>query len=261
MTARIKHVAISSSNYETMSEFYQALFKMKHDRSMVVTDGYVGMNVNRRGRGRQAGIDHFGIEVDDVDAVMARSKEKYPQINFLKRPSNRPFAGIGTHDPAGNIFDLSQSGMENRKGFYADGAEDWHPRHIDHFELRAVNPAQLADFYRDVYELQTSEGPDGKFTITDGRVSLVVAQWDIRDYADTGIERPAIEHIGFVVESMEAFKRDLDDLMESRPEWFPSSPKDGTEGARRMEMLATCARGELQLCDPDGVLLDVAEAR
>ena len=119
----------------------------------------------------------------------------------------------------------------------------------------------LADFYRDVYDLETSQGADGKFTITDGRMSLVVAQWDIRDYADTGIERPAIEHLGFVVESMEAFKRDLDDLMESRPEWFPTSAKDSTEGARRMEMLAACTRGELQLSDPDGVLLDVAEAR
>jgi hypothetical protein len=124
-----------------------------------------------------------------------------------------------------------------------------------------VNPSQLAEFYHEVYGLEASKGADGKFSLSDGMVTLVVAQWDIRDYADTGIERPAIEHLGFVVESMNQFRRDLDDLMESRPEWFPTSAKDSTEGARRMEMLATCARGELQLCDPDGVLLDVAEAR
>src|SRR5204862_3244597 len=97
MTANIKHVAISSGNHELLCDFYASLFGMKHDRGMVVTDGYVGMNVNRRGRGRQAGIDHFGLEVDDVEAIIARSKAKYPQINFLKRPDNRPFAGLGTH--------------------------------------------------------------------------------------------------------------------------------------------------------------------
>jgi len=261
MTAQIKHVAISSGNHELLCDFYTSLFGMSHDRGMVVTDGYVGMNVNRRGRGRQAGIDHFGLEVDDVDAIIARSKAKYPAINFLKRPDNRPFAGLGTHDPAGNIFDLSQAGMENRRGFYAEAIDDRHPRHIDHFELRAMHPEQLAEFYHDIYGLEASQGEDGKFSLTDGRVTLVLAQWNIMDYTGTGIERPAIEHLDFAVESMTAFKQDLDQLMETRPEMFPTTPKTNTEGQRRYEILAGCARGELQLSDPDGVLIDVAEVR
>src|SRR5687767_9269826 len=124
MAAQIKHLAISSANHELLRDFYRSVFGMTHeDRSMVVTDGYVGMNVNPRGKGRQAGIDHFGIEVEDVDAIMARCREAFPKINFLKRPSNRPFAGIGTHDPAGNVFDLSQAGMENRRGIYAEAID------------------------------------------------------------------------------------------------------------------------------------------
>ncbi|MGH7834112.1 MAG: hypothetical protein ACREQK_10745 [Candidatus Binatia bacterium] len=57
--------------------------------------------------------------------VFSRLRTKYPSIRVLKRLSNRPFAGISTHDPAGNVFDLSQSGMENRADIYLD--EDWNP--------------------------------------------------------------------------------------------------------------------------------------
>ncbi|HZT06234.1 MAG TPA: VOC family protein [Chloroflexota bacterium] len=260
MAARIRHVAISSGNSGLLLEFYQSLFGMAPDRTQVVTDGYIGMNVNRRGGGRQAGIDHFGVEVDDVEAVMARSRAAFPAVHFLKRPANRPFASIGTHDPAGNVFDLSQAGMENRRGFYADGGDTWRPRHISHFELRAMDPALLAEFYGRVYDFQVSQDADGKFAVSDGRVTLVIAPWDIRDYAGTGIERPAIEHLGFAVESVEAFERDRDQLMEARPDLFPNSAKAETEGARRMEILARCNRGALQLCDPDGILIDVAEA-
>jgi predicted enzyme related to lactoylglutathione lyase len=262
MAAKLKHLAISSSNASLLLDFYSSLFGMQHESGQAATDGYLGLNVNRRGKGRQAGIDHFGIEVDDVQAIMARCRERYPRINFLKRPDNRPFASIGTHDPAGNVFDLTQAGMENRKGVYAESSDDWQPRHVSHFELRAVQPELLADFYQDIYglSLEAGSGSDRRFALSDGRVTLVLSQWDIRDYDGTGVERPAIEHIGFGVESMNAFKSDLDQLMESRPELFPAFNKSETEGARRMELLATCSRGELRLNDPDGCLLDVGPA-
>ncbi|MBM2810173.1 MAG: hypothetical protein HW416_932 [Chloroflexi bacterium] len=261
MTAKIKHLAICSGNSKVLLDFYASLFKMERDAGQVVTDGYVGMNVNPRGRGRQAGIDHFGLEVDDAEALMARCHTSYPQINFLKRPSNRPFAGISTHDPAGNVFDLSQAGMENRRGVYAEAPEELRQRRVDHFELRTVNPAALATFYQDVYGLlpasQASE--DGKYALTDGRITLVIARWNIMDYAGTGIERPAIEHLGFAVENLQTFKADLDELMESRPEFFTTYTKESTEGARRLEILDGCSRGEFCFNDPDGVLLDVRE--
>lgn len=62
------------------------------------------------------------------------------------------------------------------------------------------------------------------------------------------------------MEDLDAFKQELDQLMETRPELFPEFSKAETEGARRFELLAECSRGELQLNDPDGVLIDVARA-
>ncbi len=108
MFAKIKHLAIVSQNYAMEAKFFQALFGMKvaesqrpEQRAMVVSDGYVGMNINGRAPGRQAGFDHFGFEVEDVEVVFARLREKYPTIEVMKRPGNRPFAGLSLHDPAG----------------------------------------------------------------------------------------------------------------------------------------------------------------
>ena len=89
---------------------------------------------------------------------------------------------------------------------------------------------------------------------------MVISPWNIQNYAGTGIERPAIEHIGFAVESLTTFKQELDQLMESRPELFPTTVKRNTDEADiRMNLLTTCAHGEFQMSDPDNILLDVAE--
>ena len=66
MTARLKHVAIVSDNYAMLGRFYEALFGLKSfagakaDDAAAVTDGYVGLNVNPRAPGRQAGFEFQG---------------------------------------------------------------------------------------------------------------------------------------------------------------------------------------------------------
>lgn len=269
MAARIKHVAIVSSNYALLGRFYEALFDMKPfpgsraDAAVAVSDGYVGLNINPRAPGRQAGFDHFGFEVDDVEEVFARVKDDYPSVNYLRRPANRPFAGISMHDPAGNVFDLSQQGMENRGGVYAEnaGAGDQRPRHISHFMLRTVDPVGVARFYSDVLGLRPSEkaADDPNHYLTDGVVTLVVAPWRIADYEGTGIERPALDHLGFKVESLAQFQEDVAGLAGRNPHLAPRAIKAGGEGEARQRLLSGCRHGEYRLADPDGVLLDVHE--
>ena len=108
--------------------FYRAVFGMKvsgdtsREMSAIsVGDGYVGMTLIPRRGGRKAGLDHFGIEVEDLDKVRDKMAKKYPDIEIVKRPGNRPFASYSAHDPAGNYFDLSQPGHENRAEVYAKG--------------------------------------------------------------------------------------------------------------------------------------------
>jgi len=265
VVAKIKHVAIVSEQAPLLSRFYQTLFGMTTsgiDRKTapVASDGYIGMNFNGRSNGRQGSFDHFGIEVDDVSVIEARVREMYPDVHLLKRPSSRPFAGISMHDPAGNVFDLAHQSTGDRKDVYATIDEQQHPRHIDHFMLRTVDAPRVAKFYKDVFELEEREkaGDDPRFYLTDGKVTLIVAPWRIADYAGSGIERPALDHLGFKVESLDVFKADLDRMIENDPTLTPHPFRPG-EGDIRLALLKTCQYGEFHFADPDGVLLEVSE--
>jgi len=270
MTAKMKHLAIVSENFDIEGRFYEALFGMRPfegarpDASAVAfTDGYVGMNINGRKAGRQAGLDHFGFEVDDTERIFARAQERYPKVQWLKRPANRPFAGISMNDPAGNVFDLSQRGMENRADVYAmaEKAEAQRtPRHVSHFQLRTVDPGLLAEFYTELLDLEEVEQtPDNHFHLSDGTVTMVIAPWHITDYEGSGIERPAPEHIGFEVESLDQFQKDLEALTTKNYRLRPTPVGAGPEGSARLKLFEGCRYGQYHLADPDGVLIDVSE--
>ena len=265
MSAQINHVAIVSDNYAQLAKFYEALFGMKSSNlqpgapAMTVGDGYVGLNINQRRAGRSAGLDHFGIQVDDVETVFERMRKNYPMVKWLKRPSNRPFAGITTHDPDGNVFDLSQKDMTNRAAIYVENDGRANARHIDHIGVRTMHSAEMARFYRDVFELtpKSKGANDPNEYLTDGHVTLVLMPWDITAYEGTGIITQGMDHIGFKVESVDAFKADVDRIAASNPRLAPA-PMTGPEG-RKLEALfrRSCPLGQHQMADCDGTLIDV----
>ena len=95
--AKIRHIAISTDNYAHVGRWYQAIFGMKTsstnvrpEAAVVVSDGYIGMNVIPRNVGNAARLDHFGFEVNDPEEIFARLREAYPAISWQKRPSTRP---------------------------------------------------------------------------------------------------------------------------------------------------------------------------
>jgi catechol 2,3-dioxygenase-like lactoylglutathione lyase family enzyme len=267
MFAKLKHVAIVSDRFSLLGKFYESLFGMRSSApssdqprgAAVVGDGYVGLNINSRAPGRQSGLDHFGFEVEDVETVYARLRAKYPKIKVLHRPGGRSFAGISTHDPAGNVFDLSK-GVGKRRGVYEEG--EWQQeRRLNHLALRAVNPEMLAEFYVEVFELASLEKPqnDANFYLSDGRLVFTIMPWDITDYLGSGIERPALDHLGFRVESVASFEKDLAALIERDPSLAPKHARKADEGDARQQLLSTCPHGKLCLADPDGVLIDVTD--
>ena len=251
-----------SDQYALQGRFYQAVFGMRMaedtrpERAVTVSDGYVGLNINPRKPGRPAGLDHFGLEVDDADAV-CQMLQHYRDVHVVKRPGTRPFAGISAHDPAGNVFDISQVDMENRKSVYVEKPRD-EARRISHIAIRTLQHDDVARFYEAVFELKRTRTALGE-ELTDGRVTLVLMPWDIRDYADGGIVRPGPDHIGFTVESIEALKAHLATVGDNNPHLRPQPLGAGKEGAARLALFAKCAHGSWQLADPDGILIDVAE--
>jgi catechol 2,3-dioxygenase-like lactoylglutathione lyase family enzyme len=124
-----------------------------------------------------------------------------------------------------------------------------------------VSPEILAEFYTEVFELRPLEKPPGdpNYYLSDGRLTFAIMPWDITDYLGSGIERPALDHLGFQVESVTAFERDLAALIERDPSLAPRRARKAPEGEARQRLFSTCPHGMLRLADPDGVLIDVTD--
>jgi predicted enzyme related to lactoylglutathione lyase len=282
MLTRIQHFAIVSENFVRVAKFYESVFGMKRSKpgsaeeekairtnyAVSISDGYVGVTVIGRKPGYVPGLHHFGIDVDDVEEAIALIKKKYPDVAVLRRPSNRPFATFGAHDPEGNYFDLTQEGMDNRRDVYAVRPsppqvepQREQPRRIHHLKLRAMIPTALATFYRDLFDLREEAKAleDPNCYLTDGKVTLIIAPWKMSDFEGAGIDRPGLEHVGFKVESVEAVKRELTALRESDPAMRERIVSEPQEGERRLALIASCRHGQLQFSSPDGVFVDILE--
>jgi catechol 2,3-dioxygenase-like lactoylglutathione lyase family enzyme len=274
MPTKIQHAAIVSENFVREAKFYEAIFGMKRSKpgseeeqkairnnyAVSISDGYVGVTVIGRKPGYIPGLHHFGVDVDDVDEAMSRIQRNYPEVAVLKRPSNRPFATYGAHDPEGNYFDLTQEGMSNRRDVYVQQQRE-QPRRIHHLKLRVMNPAKIAAFYRDSFDLTEAEKAleDPNFYLTDGKMTLIIAPWKMSDFEGAGIDRPGLEHIGFKVESVESVKTELAALREANAEMRERLISEPSEGERRLALIASCRHGQHQCSSPDGVFIDLSE--
>jgi predicted enzyme related to lactoylglutathione lyase len=269
MFAKIKHMAIVSEKYTLQAAFYEAVFGMtaaaKKDRSegaMSLSDGYVGLTIISRMAGRPGGLEHFGLEVEDIERVRGRLRERYPMVEIAQRPSTRPFASFTTHDPAGNVFDISQEGLQNRKSVYTQsGIEQQRDCIISHFALYTLHVDEMARFYREIFELEPlpRKHGDPNHYLSDGRVTLVLMPWSIRHYDGSGIVRPYADHFGFKVKSVQAVKDNLQAITDIDPQLRPLPIENGPEGRARLKLFARCTCGTHQLTDVDGTLVDVAE--
>jgi len=265
MPAKLNHVAIASDQYPLNARFYESLFGMKTSskprpsRSVVVGDGYVGLNSIPRREGRCSGIDHFGIEVDDLDDTIARIKKFDAKLEAVKRPPVRPFAAWSAHDPDCNVFDLSQRNIDFQKDVYAELGGETRPRHISHIALRTPQAERCADFYVNVFELTAQNRQDGNFYLSDGRVTLMIIAWKIGDYYGQDPARTGLDHIGFKVESVEQVKKDMQFLIGENPLMHGRPLGYGEEGEARLKLFQKCPLGCFHLTDIEGTLIDVAD--
>lgn len=263
MPAKINHVAIMSGNYALEAKFYESMFGLKGSpkgrpaRAVSIGDGYVGLNINPRRAGRPGRLDHFGIQVDDLEATVARIRKHYPEVEILKRPSTRPFAALSTHDLDGNVFDLTQAKGDNLKDVYTHN--DWQsPRTISHIGIRTLNPEPCAEFYMRMFDLMPANLPIADaYGVTDGRVTIILMPWRIKDYANSATVAPGMDYIGFKVEDMDKFKEDVQKVGDGNPLLTPSPVGTGPEGKARLEMLERTSLGSWHIADPDGIFLDI----
>ncbi|MDH3443811.1 MAG: VOC family protein [Deltaproteobacteria bacterium] len=111
--ARIRHLAIVSENRERLVKFYTRAFGMKVvdgvGPAIYLTDGYINLAIIQKRPQYKEGLYHFGIEVEDVEALKPVCQEFGAASEIQKRPPNRE-AEYRVADPDGNLIDLSQHG-------------------------------------------------------------------------------------------------------------------------------------------------------
>jgi hypothetical protein len=269
MNARFNHLTIVSEDNYALGRFYEGFFHMRPTGvggptdDVHIGDGYIGLNIKPRLSGHPAQLDRFGIEVDDVDLVIARLTENYPEIEWLERGGNGSITSISTHDPAGNVFLVSQAGPKQGDDVYEGDAGE-RERMVHHFALRVRGAERVAKFYGDVFGFTSIKGPkESRNTyLSDGRITLVIIPWQISDFEGTGITARGMDHIGFKVESIAALKSDIDRVATRNFRFRPSASivGRGKEGKVRLEMFRNaCPLGCHHMADLDGLLLDVTE--
>lgn len=266
MFAKLNHIAIASDYYAINARFYEALFGLKTAknyrpaRAVVVSDGSVGMNIIPRREGRASGLDHFGLEVEDLNLAIERIAKFDKTLAAIKRPSVRPFAAYSAHDPDCNIFDLSQKNIGFQKDVYAESMERT-KRHFSHFALRTRHAERCAEFYSEVFELQplNKKYDDDNYYLTDGNMVLALIQWKMGDFMEMDPQRTGPDHIGFRVESVAQVLADLDDLTGQNPQLHSRPIGYGTEGKARLELFRRCPLGTGQVTDIEGVYIDLTE--
>jgi len=269
MGAKINHFTILSENNYALGRFYEGFFHMRPSGPsgptdvVRICDGHIGLNIKPRLPGLRAQLDHFGIAVDDLDQGLARISEGYPTVECLDRTNGREGRSIATHDPAGNVFWLSQAGTKSCKDFYEPDGE-LSDRPLDHFALRVLNAERVAEFYVNVFGFSLMERPteQDNFYLTDGHITLVIIPWRIHDFEGTGITARGMDHIGFKVESLDALKADIDRITTRNYRFQPrtSIVGRGKEGGGRLIMFRkSCPLGHHHMADSDGFLIDARE--
>lgn len=116
--ARIRHLAIKSTDPERLGKFYETAFGLQiihrsPNGGVYMTDGYLTLALlKQRPNDTAPGLNHFGFEVEDSDDV-GRKIEGMKLPKPVERPSTTPFAELRAMDPDGNLIDISEHGYSD----------------------------------------------------------------------------------------------------------------------------------------------------
>jgi catechol 2,3-dioxygenase-like lactoylglutathione lyase family enzyme len=113
--ARIKHLAIMTVDPEKLAKFYTEVFDMEiinrsETGGVFLSDGYfnIALLLNRGGQ-TPSGLYHFGFQVEDAKETVNRIEQagiRPPR----ERPGHISYAELRSHDPDGNLIDISENG-------------------------------------------------------------------------------------------------------------------------------------------------------
>ena len=106
--ARIRHIALNVQNRDELAEFYKRVFGLEEkyrgpNGTIYLSDGFVGVALISRPE-LPWGINHFGFEVEDVQAIEESTQTKAVSNTF------GAVAESWIRDPAGTRVDRTEHG-------------------------------------------------------------------------------------------------------------------------------------------------------
>lgn len=228
MRSGLRHVALFTQDPDELFDFYQRTFNFELLRrspsgSLYASDGLVMYALLKYKEGLEArwvGYDHFGFHVPDLEEIKRRVQARHPECGWAQRPQDGRYAEYRFFDPDGHPVDVSQ------EGFRARG--DLTPPTVRHLAISASDPARLADFYREIFDLDVLRRAGDEVLLSDGVVSFLIRR-------RSGDGPCKVLHIGLEVEE-------------------PARVAFGFAAKRR----SGC--GEFTVADPDGNELELASS-
>ena len=114
-------------------------------------------------------------------------------------------------------------------------------------------------YYESIGLLRRPRRSDGNYRLSDGRVTLLIMPWKMENFIGTDPEPPRLEHFGFKVESIEAVKRDMDEIIGINPLMVTKPLGHGAEGKARLRAIVSATHKRDQLRKAANLLAEVAK--
>jgi catechol 2,3-dioxygenase-like lactoylglutathione lyase family enzyme len=154
VTVRIRYLAILCADPAALAGFYQRHFGMAEigrnpDGDVSVSDGAFNITLFRlrpqlREPRMEIGLHHIGVAVDNIDAVVARYRARYPRGTVIAQSGDLQHGQVRLYDPECNPVVLSQNN-------FGLGAGELRVPRIAHFALNALDTEAIRDFYREIF--------------------------------------------------------------------------------------------------------------
>jgi catechol 2,3-dioxygenase-like lactoylglutathione lyase family enzyme len=202
--ARIRHLAICTDRQEELAAFYRATFGMTEMfRHASAESGRIGIYLSDGeinlafipANGKTEGLNHFGFEVENVDAAagVALGNGALQGAKPVPQDGRQNEAWIA--DPIGQRVDLSS------KGWHIGGGGN---ARIQHLAIKTDEPSKLADFYKQTFglhEVFRREKARGAVYISDGHVNLAVLPNNNGEPEPA--DRMGVDHLGFHIDDLD----------------------------------------------------------
>jgi catechol 2,3-dioxygenase-like lactoylglutathione lyase family enzyme len=250
--ATLRYIAFISENPDKITEFYSRFLGTKElgrspEGDISITDGFYNLTFFKKRTALRepimdVGLHHIGLQVDSIEDVKARYMKFNPRGVIAEESGDLQHGEVRIYDPECHPVSLSE------KNFGVSVKEEKRFPRVRHIAYNALDPERMLQFYNQVLELREvptsyvrrQQGLGNRFG-GDGFTNLAIHPFYTR--AEGHEVRFGINHIGFLVDQMQATMAELSAVLKIAPR--PS----------------TRPYAEFRFRDPEGNALDLSQTK